>query len=105
MRRGVLELCTLSLIADAGEIYPPDIKERLEASNLMVVEGTLYPLLTRLKSAGLLDYTWRESNVGPPRKYYFITPEGRVFLDGLLDSWNDLVKAVTLATQDSLNHE
>lgn len=106
MRRGILELCILSAIAEAGELYPPDIKERLQANHLMVVEGTLYPLLTRLKNAGLLSYDWRESNLGPPRKYYSITDEGREFLGGLQQTWHELVMAVGHVTnQDSINYE
>lgn len=105
MRRGVLELCILSTIAEAGEVYPPDIKVKLEKSRLIVVEGTLYPLLTRLKDAGLLAYRWRESSLGPPRKYYAITDQGRTFLSGLLETWNELVNAVNHATQNQPSNE
>ena len=80
MRKGVLELCILSIIAEE-EAYPSDIIQKLKASELIVVEGTLYPLLTRLKNAGLLTYVWRESNSGPPRKYFQLTEEGKEFLE------------------------
>lgn len=100
MRRGVLELCILSIIAEAGEVYPPDIRDRLAHSRLMVVEGTLYPLLTRLKNADLLAYTWRESTQGPPRKYYTLTDDGRTVLAGLRETWNELSEAVNHATQN-----
>ncbi len=97
MRKGVLELCILGIIS-RGEAYPSDIIQSLKEARLIVVEGTLYPLLTRLKNAGLLDYTWRESPTGPPRKYYHITLEGRKFLDQLLSNWKSLVHAVEQST-------
>lgn len=93
MRKGVLELCILAIIEE-DEVYPSDIITRLKANDLIVVEGTLYPLLTRLKNDGLLDYTWRESNAGPPRKYFKITDLGKQFLDALSSSWNQLVQSV-----------
>ena len=93
MRKGVLELCILAIIEE-DEVYPSDIITRLKANDLIVVEGTLYPLLTRLKNEGLLDYTWRESNAGPPRKYFKITELGTQFLDALSSSWNQLVSSV-----------
>jgi len=99
MRKGILELCILSIISDEGEAYPTDIIKRLEKSELMVVEGTMYPLLARLKSAGLLDYTWRESVSGPPRKYYTLTEDGKEFLDGLATTWHQLVNAVSDSTK------
>ena len=98
MRKGVLELCILSIIAEQ-EAYPSDILKKLKGSDLIVVEGTLYPLLTRLKKAGILKYNWKESTSGPPRKYYNLTETGKEFLSGLNDSWNQLVHAVTLTTQ------
>lgn len=100
MRKGVLELCILAIIANEKEAYPSDIIKRLEEAELIVVQGTLYPLLARLKSAGLLDYTWKESDAGPPRKYYSLTPEGHAFLEGLLQSWQKLVDAVSLSTKN-----
>jgi PadR family transcriptional regulator PadR len=93
MRKGVLELCILAIIREE-EVYPSDIIARLKANDLIVVEGTLYPLLTRLKNEGLLDYSWRESNAGPPRKYFKITETGSQFLDGLSQSWQKLVQSV-----------
>lgn len=93
MRKGVLELCILAIIEE-DEVYPGDIISRLKANDLIVVDGTLYPLLTRLKNDGLLDYSWRESNAGPPRKYFKITDLGRQFLEALSSSWNQLVHSV-----------
>lgn len=98
MRKGVLEMCILALLSEE-EMYTSDIIERLRNSELVVVEGTLYPLLTRLKNAGLLQYYWQESSSGPPRKYFKITDEGRAFLIELQDSWNKINQAVSLATQ------
>ncbi len=93
MRKGVLELCILSIIADQ-ESYPSDIIARLKEAELIVVEGTLYPLLSRLKNAGLLSYTWQESPSGPPRKYFQITGAGRACLTEMHKAWQELVKAV-----------
>jgi PadR family transcriptional regulator PadR len=93
MRKGVLELCILAIIAEE-EVYPSDIIARLKANDLIVVEGTLYPLLTRLKNEGSVTYSWRESNAGPPRKYFTITDAGRLFLQGLSESWQQLVQSV-----------
>lgn len=98
MRKGVLELCILAIIAEE-EVYPSDIISRLKTAELIVVEGTLYPLLTRLKNDGLVDYSWRESNTGPPRKYFRITDPGTSFLHGLLASWNKLVHSVSQTTK------
>ena len=99
MRKGVLELCILSIIAE-GEAYPSDIINKLKEAELIVVEGTLYPLLTRLKNAGLLHYTWKESTSGPPRKYFHITDEGKSFLNELLGTWGQLVHAVSESTKN-----
>lgn len=93
MRKGVLEMCILAII-EKDEVYPGDIITRLKANDLIVVEGTLYPLLTRLKNDGLLDYSWRESNAGPPRKYFKVTEVGQQFLEGLTTSWQQLVQSV-----------
>ncbi len=93
MRKGVLEFCILNIIAQA-EAYPSDILAQLKEARLIVVEGTLYPLLTRLKNAGLLSYKWVESTGGPPRKYYSITPLGEQFLKELSTTWQELVDAV-----------
>ncbi len=98
MRKGVLELCILSIIAEK-EAYPSDIIERLDKSKLSVVQGTIYPLLMRLKNAGILNYTWKESRTGPPRKYYHLTDEGAVFLGELSQTWNSLVHAVDESTK------
>jgi len=93
MRKGVLELCILSILSH-GDAYPTEIIEKLKETKLVVVEGTLYPLLTRLKNTGLLTYRWEESNSGPPRKYYRLTELGEKFLKELQVSWLDLVDAV-----------
>jgi PadR family transcriptional regulator PadR len=93
MRKGVLEFCILSVLAD-GEAYPSDIIERLKEAKLIVVEGTLYPLLTRLKNDNLLGYRWEESTSGPPRKYYKLTDHGQLVLNELLLAWDELVKSV-----------
>lgn len=98
MRKGVLELCVLSILS-AGEKYPSDIIILLKEAKLIVVEGTLYPLLNRLKNANLLDYTWKESNAGPPRKYYVITEEGQEFLNELMNTWDELNHAVKQSLQ------
>jgi PadR family transcriptional regulator PadR len=100
LRKGVLEMCILAIIAK-GEAYPSDIIEQLKVAQLIVVEGTLYPLLTRLKNDGLLQYTWRESRSGPPRKYFQITEEGEVFLAELQTAWDELVLAVSETFQFS----
>ncbi|MCU6768518.1 PadR family transcriptional regulator [Barnesiella propionica] len=89
MRKGILEYCTL-LILNKKRAYVSDIIKALKDSRLIVVEGTLYPLLTRLKNTGLLTYSWEESTQGPPRKYYEITPEGNEFLQVLDSSWKEL---------------
>jgi PadR family transcriptional regulator PadR len=93
MRKGVLELCTLAIIAE-NDAYASDIIEKLKSSDLIVVEGTLYPLLTRLKNDGLLQYRWEESTSGPPRKYYQLTEEGESSLVSLKSSWVELTSAV-----------
>jgi PadR family transcriptional regulator len=99
MRKGVLELCILSIISE-GEAYPSDIIVKLVEAELIIKEGTLYPLLTRLKNAGLLHYNWKESTSGPPRKYFQITEEGKDFLNGLLGAWKQLVFAVSESTKN-----
>ncbi|MBC7893278.1 MAG: PadR family transcriptional regulator [Sphingobacteriaceae bacterium] len=98
MRKGILEFCILHIIA-RGEVYASDMLDELTSSNIMVVEGTLYPLLTRLKNSGLLDYKWVESTSGPPRKYYVLTDTGREFLEQLQQTWEDLSVAVNKITQ------
>jgi PadR family transcriptional regulator PadR len=93
MRKGILELCVLSIISKEAS-YPTDIINELKEAKLIVVEGTLYPLLNRLKDASLLEYNWRESKSGPPRKYYQITESGQDFLSSLKETWEDLNQAV-----------
>lgn len=95
MRKGVLEYCILSIL-DNGEAYPSEIIDQLKQGKLIVVEGTLYPLLTRLKNVEILSYRWEESTSGPPRKYYQLTEKGKKFLKELADTWNELVEAVEL---------
>jgi PadR family transcriptional regulator PadR len=95
MRKGVLEFCILSILENK-EAYPSEIIEKLKEGKLIVVEGTLYPLLTRLKNADLLQYRWEESKSGPPRKYYSLTNEGKEFLRELENTWEDLLNAVKL---------
>jgi len=92
MRKGILEFCILHIIS-RGEVYASDMLEELTAARIMVVEGTLYPLLTRLKNAGLVEYKWVESTSGPPRKYYTLTAAGRMFLESLQQTWEELVNS------------
>jgi PadR family transcriptional regulator PadR len=96
MRKGILEYCILSIIA-RDETYASDIIAELKKAQLLVVEGTLYPLLTRLKNNGLLTYNWVESTSGPPRKYYSLSDEGRKVLEQLDTTWKELVFAVQTA--------
>lgn len=93
MRKGVLEYCILQVLENEP-LYVSNIIENLKKSNLIVVEGTLYPMLTRLKNEGYLGYRWEESLQGPPRKYYELTETGKFFLDELKKAWNELVDAV-----------
>lgn len=93
MRKGILEYCILMVLAQR-DAYASDIISKLKAVSLIVVEGTLYPLLTRLKNDGMLAYRWEESTMGPPRKYYQITDAGRKFLNELHSSWSELVETV-----------
>lgn len=93
MRKGVLEFCILNVISKQ-EAYASDIIDALKNAKLLVVEGTLYPLLTRLKNEGLLCYTWEESKSGPPRKYYKLTPEGQIMLLEMTKTWHELQHAV-----------
>ncbi len=93
MRKGILEFCVLLIIAK-DQVYVSDIIKELLMANLLVVEGTLYPLLARLKNAGLLSYDWEESPSGPPRKYYSLTPEGNKFLRELESTWNNLDSSI-----------
>ncbi|UII32375.1 PadR family transcriptional regulator [Fulvivirga ulvae] len=97
MRKGILEYCILHIIS-RGEVYASDMLEELTTAKIMVVEGTLYPLLTRLRKSGLVEYKWVESNSGPPRKYYTLTEKGNSFLGSLDSTWKDLVKSTKLIT-------
>ncbi|MGN6213617.1 PadR family transcriptional regulator [Parafilimonas sp.] len=97
MRKGVLEFCILSIIKQ-GEVYPSDIVDKMKGANLQILEGTLYPLLTRLKNAGYLTYRWVESNSGPPRKYFLMTDQGLQFYAELERTWKELAEAVQTLT-------
>ncbi len=97
MRKGVLEYCILSVLKD-DDAYVAEILDTLKDAKLLVVEGTIYPLLTRLKNAGLLNYRWEESTSGPPRKYYGLTETGQLFLNELTTTWDELQTAVTVVT-------
>jgi PadR family transcriptional regulator PadR len=94
MRKGILEFCILQIIS-RGEVYASTMLTELTSAQIMVVEGTLYPLLTRLKNAGFLDYKWVESVSGPPRKYYVLTEKGITFLAELHGTWDDLHTSVS----------
>ncbi len=93
MRRGILEFCIVSLLAD-NEIYTADLIKRLKAANLIVTDGTLYPLLNRLQKSELLQYKWVESDSGPPRKYYSLTEQGKLFLAQLDGAWQSITDSV-----------
>jgi PadR family transcriptional regulator PadR len=98
MRKGVLEYCILSILKEE-DAYVAEILSTLKDAKMLVVEGTIYPLLTRLKNAGLLNYRWEESTGGPPRKYYGLTETGKIFLTELTTTWDDLKNAVNLVTK------
>lgn len=100
MRKGILEFCILSVLKDQ-DLYASEILEHLKQAKLLVVEGTLYPLLTRLKNAELLQYRWEESTGGPPRKYFTLTEEGVAFLKELKLTWNELQHAINTVTNKS----
>ena len=93
MRKGILEYCILAIIA-REDSYAPKIIAELKQSQMIVVEGTLYPILTRQKNAGLLTYRWEESPQGPPRKYYTLTEDGREYLRSLDEAWDKLVEQI-----------
>jgi len=97
MRKGVLEYCILSIL-NGHDKYASEILITLKDAKMLVVEGTIYPLLTRLKNAGLLNYRWEESTSGPPRKYYTLTETGKLFLKELDTTWDELRKATNLVT-------
>ncbi|MGB0524814.1 MAG: PadR family transcriptional regulator [Flammeovirgaceae bacterium] len=92
MRKGVLEFCILNIIS-RGAVYASEMLDELTNAKIMVVEGTLYPLLTRLRKADLVEYQWVESDAGPPRKYYTLTHKGEDFLEGLTDTWLELTSS------------
>src|SRR4051794_9820866 len=100
MRKGILEYCVL-LIISRGEIYASDIIAELKQAKLLVVEGTLYPLLTRLKNNGLLSYNWVESTSGPPRKYYTLTETGKGILKQLDTTWGELSYAINTSKKEA----
>jgi PadR family transcriptional regulator PadR len=100
MRKGVLEFCILSVLKEK-EAYTSEILDTLKNAKLLVVEGTVYPLLTRLKNDGLLNYRWEESTSGPPRKYYALTEIGKQFLTELNSTWGELSNAVNTITNQN----
>ena len=103
MRKGIFEFCILSIIR-RGEAYPSDIVEEMKAANLQILEGTLYPLLTRLKNADMLTYRWVESNSGPPRKYFSLTEKGEKFYKELEETWQELSNGVNKLTISKENN-
>jgi PadR family transcriptional regulator PadR len=104
MRKGVLEFCILSIIS-RGEVYASDMLEELTQARIMVVEGTLYPLLTRLRKAGLVDYKWVESTSGPPRKYYTITLQGQEFVNALMRTWVELTNSTNQIVTKTIDNQ
>ena len=98
MRKGILEYCILSIIS-RQEVYTSDILDALRQADLLVVEGTVYPLLSRLKNNGLLKYRWQESTDGPPRKYFTLTDEGEQLLSSLNQEWSIISKAINTITK------
>ena len=104
MRKVILEYCILNIIS-RGEVYASDMLDELTNARMIVVEGTLYPLLTRLKNADMLTYRWVESNSGPPRKYFSLTPAGEDFYKELQATWNELANAVKALTARTENHQ
>jgi PadR family transcriptional regulator PadR len=98
MRKGILDYCILAILKD-GEAYSTDVIAQLKEAKMIVVEGTVYPLLTRLKNVGALQYKWEESTSGPPRKYYSLTKDGLEALSELSDTWNQLKNAVNTITK------
>lgn len=99
MRKGILEYCILTILSKK-ECYPSEIIDELKSAKLIVVEGTLYPLLTRLKNADLLSYRWQESKSGPPRKYYSLTDNGEQFLNRLTTTWEELSEAIATLSKN-----
>lgn len=103
MRKGLLEYCILAIIS-RDEAYASDILDQLKVAQLVVVEGTVYPLLTRMKNEGLLTYRWQESTGGPPRKYYTLTENGQQLLAQLDAEWQSICQAINLITTSDLNN-
>ncbi len=95
MRKGILEFCILLIIDRSPRIYAPDILKKLASIDMVVVEGTIYPLLSRLKREEMLEYEWEESKSGPPRKLYSLTGDGRDSLKKLIASWKSLSSSIT----------
>ncbi|KUF39420.1 PadR family transcriptional regulator [Myroides marinus] len=104
MRKGILEFCILSILKER-DCYTSEILDELKSVKLVVVEGTVYPLLTRLKNDDYLAYRWEESSSGPPRKYYKLTETGQQFLDELAKTWYELSNAVEEITTKKNNDE
>lgn len=102
MRKGILEFCILSIIR-RGEAYPSDIVEEMKVAKLQILEGTLYPLLTRLKNAEMLTYRWVESNSGPQKKYFLLTEKGESFYKELEQTWNELSNGVNVLASKKSN--
>lgn len=94
LRKGLLEFAVLKIIA-ADKVYVADILKQLAATDLGTGEGTLYPLLSRLRREALVDYEWVESEAGPPRKYYQLTAAGKEQLGDLEHYWKQLNKTIT----------
>jgi len=103
MRKGILEYCILAILS-REDSYAPKIIAELKQAEMIVVEGTLYPILTRQKNAGLLTYRWEESPQGPPRKYYALTAKGRDYLASLDDAWNELVGQIRTIRHGKIDH-
>jgi PadR family transcriptional regulator, regulatory protein PadR len=101
VRRGTIEYCVLALLRDE-ERYGFEIARTLsDADGLVTSEGTVYPLLARLRTAGLVDTTWRESNQGPPRRYYRLTSDGRAVLEGFYEQWKRFTSSVESVLEGS----
>ena len=104
MRKGILEYCILAILA-RGANYAPRIITELKEAEMIVVEGTLYPILTRQKNAGLLTYRWEESPQGPPRKYYSLTEKGQEYLAQWDKVWEEMVKQIEVIRGKNQNEE
>ncbi len=94
IRKGVVEVAILGMLS-RGEMYGSEVVAQLgERAELAISAGTVYPLLSRLKKGGLIESVWRESPVGPPRKYYSLTAEGRGELSGMATAWRSVSKGI-----------